>query len=246
MQHKRGNMQMIWFKKKIICFPNVYYWEIRKNSMSSCAPSHGKWNKIIKFVLSVKFEEIGFLLHPQKVYIFYAIRFLYVSQKKSRSKLCLEPHGTYLLFRTFLSHVDVKWFFFHHPIPLKEILIKLNFTSILVGILHLGWVTLATISLRCRFLFDRVWPRRWKINSFLSEISVCWSCTEKITIKIERAFSTILLASPATHRSFQLSPQLPTVTAANLGFNAQLATANARLRLASLSIRCLYVDINVY
>ena len=33
---------------------------------------------------------------------------------------------------------------------------------------------------------------RWKINSFLSEISVCWSCTEKITLKIERAFSVIL------------------------------------------------------
>ena len=32
---------------------------------------------------------------------------------------------------------------------------------------------------------------RWKINSFLSEISVCWSCTEKITLKIERAFSVI-------------------------------------------------------
>ena len=32
----------------------------------------------------------------------------------------------------------------------------------------------------------------WKIHSFLSEVSVCWSCTEKITIKIERAFSVIL------------------------------------------------------
>ena len=92
-----------------------------------------------------------------------------------------------------------------------------------------------------------LWPTshfrpKWKINSFLSEISVCWSCTEKITIKIERAFSAILLASPATRRSFQLSTRLPTVTAANLGFNAQLATANARWRLASLSIRCPYVD----
>ena len=37
----------------------------------------------------------------------------------------------------------------------------------------------------------------WKINSFLSEISVCRSCTEKI-IKIERAVSVILRASPAT------------------------------------------------
>ena len=77
--------------------------------MWSCVPSHGKWNKIIKFVLSVKlWEEIDFLQDPQKAYIFYAIRFLYVSQKKSRNKLCLEPHDTYILFRTFFSHVNIK------------------------------------------------------------------------------------------------------------------------------------------
>ena len=77
--------------------------------MSSCATSHGKLNKIIKFVLSVKlWEEIGFLQHPQKAYIFYAIRSFYVSQKKSRNKLCLEPHDTYILFRTFFSHVNIK------------------------------------------------------------------------------------------------------------------------------------------
>ena len=80
--------------------------------MWSCAPSHGKWNKIIKFGLSVKlWEEIGFLQDPQKAYIFYAIRFLYFSQKKSRNKLCLKPHYTYMLFRTFSSHVNIKWFF---------------------------------------------------------------------------------------------------------------------------------------
>ena len=55
-----------------------------KKTMWSYAPSHGKRNKIIKFVLSEKlWEEIGFLQDPQKAYIFYAIRFLYVSQKKS-------------------------------------------------------------------------------------------------------------------------------------------------------------------
>ena len=53
----------------------------------------------------------------------------------------------------------------------------------------------------------------WKINRFLSEVLVCWSCAEKITIKIERAFSVTLWALPATRRSFQQSPQLPTVTA---------------------------------
>ena len=66
-------------------------------------------NKIIKFVLSVKlWEEIGFLQDPQKVYILYAIRFLYFSQKKSRNKLCLEPHDAYDLFRTFFSHINIK------------------------------------------------------------------------------------------------------------------------------------------
>ena len=47
--------------------------------------------------------------------------------------------------------------------------------------------------------------------SFLSEVSVCWSCAEKI-IKIEGAFSVIL---PATHHSFQQLLQLLTVTAAS-------------------------------
>ena len=50
-------------------------------------------------------------------------------------------------------------------------------------------------------------PPRWKINSFLSEISVCWSCTEKITIKIERAFSVISVTASSCRRSFQQSPQ---------------------------------------
>ena len=57
------------FLKKFffICFSNVYYWEIQKNSTWSCVPSHGKWNKIIKFGLSEKlWEEIGFLQEPQK------------------------------------------------------------------------------------------------------------------------------------------------------------------------------------
>ena len=131
MQHKRRNMQKIWFfeksdflkKKNFICFSNVYYWEIRKNGMWSCAPSHGKWNKIMKFVLSLKvWEELGFLQHPQKAYVFYAIHFLYISQKKSRNKLCLKLHDTYILFRTFFSYVNIKWFFFDRSIPLKWIL----------------------------------------------------------------------------------------------------------------------------
>ena len=81
----------------------------------------------------------------------------------------------------------------------------------------------------------------WKINSFLSEISVCRSCAEK-RIKIERAFSIILRASPATHRSLQQSPQLPTVTVANLRFNKQLATADARWLFPSTALVGCIVD----
>ena len=65
--------------------------------------------KSSNFVLSVKlWDEIGFLQDPQKAYIFYAIHFLYISQKKSQNKLCLEPHDTYVLFRIFFSHVNIK------------------------------------------------------------------------------------------------------------------------------------------
>ena len=39
----------------------------------------------------------------KKAYIFYANRFLYVLQEKSRNKLCLRPNDTYCLFRMFFS-----------------------------------------------------------------------------------------------------------------------------------------------
>ena len=50
-------------------------------------------------------EEDGFSAGPQKAYIFYVNHFLYVLQKKSRNKLCLESHDTYALFRMFFSQV---------------------------------------------------------------------------------------------------------------------------------------------
>ena len=68
----------------------------------------------------------------------------------------------------------------------------------------------------------------WKINSFCLRSRIIEVVWKKITIKIERAFFVILWASPATHHSFQQSTQLQTVTATNLRFNTQLATANAR------------------
>ena len=86
----------------------------------------------------------------------------------------------------------------------------------------------------------------WKINSFLSEISVCWSCTEKITIKIERAFSVILRALPATRRSFQQSPQKTSDLIHNWQLQMQDGIFQARPLLTVSLIRRLYVDINVY
>ena len=55
---------------------------------------------------------IDFLQDPQKAYIFHVNRFLYILQKKSINKLCLRPHDTYFLFRTFFSQVNNKDDFF--------------------------------------------------------------------------------------------------------------------------------------
>ena len=94
----------------------------------------------------------------------------------------------------------------------------------------------------------RVFHPRWKINSFLSEISVCWSCMEKITIKIERAFFVILRASSAIRRSFQPLPQHPTVPQQTLDWQLQMQNGVFQATpLLTLSAIChLHVDINIY
>ena len=86
MQHKKNAKNMIFWRKKISCASQMFIIQkFKKNVMLSCAPSHGKWNKIIKFGISVKlWEEKNILQDPQKAYIFYTIRFLYVSQKKTK------------------------------------------------------------------------------------------------------------------------------------------------------------------
>ena len=61
---------------------------------------------------------MAFLQDHLKAYIFYAIRFLYVFQKKSQNKLRIGTHAYYFLFNRFFSQVNNKSFFFHHPIPL--------------------------------------------------------------------------------------------------------------------------------
>ena len=60
-----------------------------------------------------------FLQGPLKMYILYANRFLYTLRKKSRNKLCLEPHYKYVLFRMFFSHMNNKRFFVQVSDPLK-------------------------------------------------------------------------------------------------------------------------------
>ena len=61
---------------------------------------------------------MDFLQDPPKDNIFYANRFLHGLQKKSKNKLCLELHDTYLLFRTFFSQGNNKLFFFIQAVPL--------------------------------------------------------------------------------------------------------------------------------
>ena len=106
------------FKKKI-CI--LFFKKFKKPESLHCAPSLCKWNKIVDFVLSVKLSAaLNFPQGHLKTYVFYANRFLYVFQKKSRNKLCLEPHGTYVLFRTFFSQMNNKRFFSRWAIPLIQ------------------------------------------------------------------------------------------------------------------------------
>ena len=51
---------------------------------------------------------LNFLQGPPKMNIFYANFFFYILWKKSRNKLCLEPHDTYVLFGTFFSQMNNK------------------------------------------------------------------------------------------------------------------------------------------
>ena len=62
---------------------------------------------------------MNFPQDPLKTYIFYANRFLYILWKKSRNKLCLKPHDTYVLLRTFFSQVNIKRFFTGRWYPLS-------------------------------------------------------------------------------------------------------------------------------
>ena len=59
---------------------------------------------------------------PQKAYIFNANYFLYVLQKKSRKKLCLEPHDAYVLFITLFCQLNNKLFFLIWAVPLIYII----------------------------------------------------------------------------------------------------------------------------
>ena len=50
-------------------------------------------------------------------------------RKKSRNKLCLEPHDTNVLFRTFFSQVNNKWFFFEQINSIESAIGEKTITS---------------------------------------------------------------------------------------------------------------------
>ena len=62
------------------------------------------------------------LQDPLKKYIFYAIRFIYVFQKKSRNKLWMGTHVNYFLFNAFFFQINNKKKIFHLPDPLKLVM----------------------------------------------------------------------------------------------------------------------------
>ena len=121
MQQKKNAKNVIfWRKKKSFASQMFIIQKFKKMVCEAVRLVMVNEIKSSNLFLSVKlWEEIGFLQDPQKAYIFHAIRFLYVSQKKSWNKLCLEPHDTYILFRTFFSHVNIKWLFFLSSDPLN-------------------------------------------------------------------------------------------------------------------------------
>ena len=138
-------------------------------------------------------EEIGFLQYPQKAYIFYIIRFVYVSQKKFWNKLCLEPHDTYILFRTFFSHVNTKRFFLssdplHQPWLPTSFLCFTVFYCILYGI---SW--LRTFD---RSDVNRCVQRRVLLESFVCQTIYRWShFTLSINKEVKNYWTWIKLAT---------------------------------------------------
>ena len=106
----------LWKKKKKKKFPKIQYSKFQEVSTSRPAPSVCKWNKIINFVLSVKLgEKMGF-----NAFIFYANRFLYNLQTKSKSKNFLHYSIHIFCLKHFLLKWIIKQFFGEVGDPLKN------------------------------------------------------------------------------------------------------------------------------
>ena len=104
-KHKTKQMyKKITFAIFKISFQHFIFQDFRKLKLWCSAYGLCKRNKTINFVPSVELlEKMHFSQGNQKTYIFYTNCFLYILQKKSRNKLCVEPYDTYWLFRMFFS-----------------------------------------------------------------------------------------------------------------------------------------------
>ena len=101
----------------IYIFLNFIFQKIKKRCLWRSAPRLCKWNPIINFVLSKIVGEDRFSAGPPEILYFLCKSFIYVLQKKSTNIVCLEPHDTYVLFRTFFSQVNNNPFFWIGQLP---------------------------------------------------------------------------------------------------------------------------------
>ena len=76
----------------------------------------------------------------------------------------------------------------------------------------------------------------WKINSFLSKISVCWSCTDKNNNSNRKSIFHHIAGLACNPSQLPAIAASSNSAAANLRFNTQWATANARWHLPSHTI----------
>ena len=75
-------------------------------------------------------REDTFSADPPKAYIFYANHIIYVLQKKSRNKICLESYDTYVLIRTFFSQVYNKLLFLRRAFPFSRTVFRCSVPSV--------------------------------------------------------------------------------------------------------------------
>ena len=84
-----------------------------------------KYNHLFCSICEIVGED-RFYAGPQKSLYFLCKSFSYVLHKKSRNKLCVGPHDTYVLFRTFFSQINNKWLFFTAGGPLNRHALECN------------------------------------------------------------------------------------------------------------------------